>query len=462
MVFFTGSIAEGIAQALITSADAVPKLVIVFISDVSGEYRSALTSNPVASFLSKHVALNLQHQSVDEMHFKQLYPIFSLPAIYVLTNNGVCKDIVFGPCPSTENLLERFLKLEAPPNTTGSTDPAPIQGLEVSLITPANPTATPSTTQAANSSNKPHRAATAPSSAAPVAKVESSSSSATLVDNKEDKEAKEGRESKVAEESRKKEKFTDAKEQANSLPAPASTTVPSSSNAPTETKPATDSPTKASQPKTHISEAELTALRQRITIKRAAPAPVQKPVEPEKPVAIKREHITTSPPTSTGKVALSIRLLDGSQLRERFDSSITLADVRATLITATGTPAFAIHQIYPQKAFEKSEESQTLKDLGMEPSSSLYLVPAPTLSVSTATAPLAIIWGFLLSLIQWFTSLIGPSKTQPAEPTKGTTNSETIPESSKTVKKRVKTLGDLNNDDDEKGKTYNGNSTNQL
>jgi len=84
----------------------------------------------------------------------------------------------------------------------------------------------------------------------------------------------------------------------------------------------------------------------------------------------------TSSGVFSDRVGLSIRLLDGSTIKETFNSGDTLASVRNFIQQhLEGVSAFAIARLLPTHVFTSEEEQQTLQQLGLLPSASLVIKP---------------------------------------------------------------------------------------
>ena len=107
----------------------------------------------------------------------------------------------------------------------------------------------------------------------------------------------------------------------------------------------------------------------------------RKPSKTELNTADIMENLPTK--ASSGDCALNIRLFDGSLLKKRFASSITLASVRRQIddahVTHQNTP-YSLSQTFPTRNFSVSEEERTLEDLGLCPSATLVLKPVQNYS----------------------------------------------------------------------------------
>ncbi|CAN6612577.1 UBX domain-containing protein 7 [Trichomonascus vanleenenianus] len=101
--------------------------------------------------------------------------------------------------------------------------------------------------------------------------------------------------------------------------------------------------------------------------------------------------------------AILIRLFDGSPLKNRFKPSDTLESVRQYVDSTTSiTDPYHFAQTYPKRTFSVSEEHQTLQELGLVPSATLILKP---ISQYVSAYSQSSSFGGWLSPSAWYTSI---------------------------------------------------------
>lgn len=187
--------------------------------------------------------------------------------------------------------------------------------------------------------------------------------------------------------------------------------------------------------------------------------------------------------------SIQCRLLDGSTLRYRFKASDTLkADVREWVDqnrTDDGTP-YTFKLVLtpsPSRALDDADESKTLTEAGLVPSSCLALVPVENVSEAYRTrgsmalvkgAPI-LIYGYITSLLAFLYTLFQRitglrrsdttkhSQTKQSSPQEGTSNprkDESGDASSQRRNIRITTLRDQQDGSQDDRQLYNGNTLN--
>ncbi|KAL9087995.1 MAG: hypothetical protein Q9159_003350 [Coniocarpon cinnabarinum] len=189
---------------------------------------------------------------------------------------------------------------------------------------------------------------------------------------------------------------------------------------------------------------------------------------------------TKSRGATTAEAAVSIRLMDGTALRSKFERGATLyRDVRPWIDAnrTDGTLPYTFKVVLtprPSRALDDADEGKTLVDLGLAPSASLVLVPVRNLSEAyhsggsrgfIASAP-ALLYGYVASLVMLLVGFIkrllgrgdGSEAAGPSTPM----SSETETQDAKTGQSRirVKTLQDQQDGTRDDQQLYNGNTLN--
>ncbi|KAK9372936.1 uncharacterized protein V1513DRAFT_480867 [Lipomyces chichibuensis] len=168
--------------------------------------------------------------------------------------------------------------------------------------------------------------------------------------------------------------------------------------------------------------------------------------------------------------ALAIRLFDGSSMKNRFPLNATLGDVRQWIDAnrTDGDAPYSILSQFPHKVFSASDEIETLVTLQLHPSATLILKPVSNYSSAyTPKTSIGHVQSGLQSGITWawgaLGTFLGLGYAEPAgndedyymNPNRdsGGVNSDTSDRS------RTRTMQDLPDADSER-RTYNGNQLN--
>ena len=181
---------------------------------------------------------------------------------------------------------------------------------------------------------------------------------------------------------------------------------------------------------------------------------------------------------SSQQCALQIRLFDGSTVRKRFTSDQTIAaHVRPWVEEQISGVPFTFKVLLtplPNRRLEESEETQTLGELGLAPSSTLILVPIQNFktafsgtsgpvgrSFASAYNAIASLLGMIWSLLATFLGVgQSPQQQRPGEEPESTGNEkgkgQNPPPSSSSSKIRIRTLHDQRREEN-KNEFYNGN-----
>lgn len=381
MVFFTGTLQEGIQTALQQS-----KLVVCFVTDDQEESKTweteYLTDDSVAPSLEKDaVVLRLEAGSQEAGYLAAIFPLPKTPTL-VIIKNGELKEYVAAGTAKDE-LLRRV-------GRAFSAEVASSQGQAgASTTAPVAQTAAPAAeASSATTTPPPGPAAQAPAST-------TSSATTLLTEAERRREAARREREEMERERRRKDK--------GKLPA---------DDDPAKAK-QSDAVKKASQ---QLAERQRQAREERARVLRlieddkaerrarqererqernaanngdgidgdsatAAPLSVPDGVAPSSPVG--RRH---------DQCAIQVRLFDGSTIRTRFPATATLArDVRQWVDEARtddgGRRAPYTFKVIltpqPNRAIDHAaEEERSLEDLGLAPSATLVLTPVDRYSSS--------------------------------------------------------------------------------
>ncbi|KAK5998890.1 hypothetical protein PT974_01274 [Cladobotryum mycophilum] len=167
--------------------------------------------------------------------------------------------------------------------------------------------------------------------------------------------------------------------------------------------------------------------------------------------------------------SLQVRLFDGSTIRSRFKTASPLTDVRKWVDGNRGEnkiPYTFKHVLtpLPNKNIDETEETKTLGELGLVPSSTLVLIPVQKFSSAYEGGSQGGFAGFIaliLSFFTWLSGLLGLSSGTRAtqEPASSETNNEASPASAQARNSRLSGLQNLA-DRQRDQQLYNGNSLN--
>lgn len=380
MVFFTGTLQEGIQAALQQS-----KLVVCFVTDGEEESKTweteYLTDGSVAPSLEKDaVVLRLEAGSQEAGYLAAIFPLPKTPTL-VIIKNGELKEYVAAGTAKDE-LLRRVGRAFSA--QTGNTE-----GQAATSSTPAAETAAPAA-ETNSSTPSSGRAEQAPASA-------STSAGATTLLTEAERRSEAAREEReeLERERRRKEK--------GKLPA---------GDDPTKAR-QSDAVKKASQ---QLAERQRQAREERARVLRlieddkAERRARQERERQERQAAMSGGHhadggdagvisgsgsatvpsvpddADAAPSSPVGRrhdqCAIQVRLFDGSTVRSRFPAGATLArDVRRWIDEARtdGQSPYTFKVILtpqPNRAIDHAaEEERSLADLGLTPSATLVLTP---------------------------------------------------------------------------------------
>jgi hypothetical protein len=179
-------------------------------------------------------------------------------------------------------------------------------------------------------------------------------------------------------------------------------------------------------------------------------------------VAPERKIVPSSTKKASGMTAVQVRLFDGSTLRSRFKSEAPLKDVRTWVDENRndGTQPYTFKQVLtpmPNKTIDATEESKSVGDLGLSPSSTLVLIPVQKYSSAYDGASQGIvskIIGFFLGILYRFLGLFTSGEGQGTNNTPASTSENQESSQDRSRIQRFQNQNDRLRDQ----QLYNGNS----
>lgn len=377
MVFFTGTLQEGISTALQQS-----KLVVCFVTDNQEESTTwetdYLKDEAIASSLeSGAVVLRLEAGSQEAGFLAAIFPLPKNPTL-VIIKNGQLKEYV-----SAGTLKDDFVKRVS---AAFSAQTASQEQQTSAAAAPSAPSSTPAPAAPAPPTNPP--AAAPPSGQQRQSSPGSSSgqTSALLAEAERRREVARKEREDIEKERRRKDK--------GKMPAAAA-----AADDP-KAKQQQDAVKKASQQLAERQrqareerarvlklieddKAERRARQERERAERQAAAKGEEPMAtPEPGTAVVAASSSSSMAKRHDQCAIQVRLFDGMTIRTRFSAKATLAqDVRKWIDEnrTDGKDPYTFKVILtplPNRAVDHAtEEEQTLEELGLTPSSTLVLTP---------------------------------------------------------------------------------------
>lgn len=366
MVFFSGTLQEGISTALQQS-----KLVVCFVTDDKEESKrwesEYLTNETIAPLLGNDaVALRLVAGSEEAGYLAAIFPLPKTPTVVVI-KNGQLKEYVSAGT-SKEDFVSRVSKAFAD-QTGPQTSTAPIAQAEASTTTSA--------AVSNNTTNNPSSAQTSSSVQAPVSSTTEHRQGATQAQLLAEAE----RRRQVARKEREEMEKERRRKEKGKMPA--------------SQDPKDDAVKKASQ---QLAEKQRKAREDKARVlKLIEDDKAERRARSERQRAERQASVTenvsdtasgaTVAPSSPAtrrhdQCAIQVRLFDGSTIRTRFPAKATISqDVRKWIDEnrTDGIDPYTFKIILtplPNKAIDHAtEEDKTLEELGLAPSSTLVLTP---------------------------------------------------------------------------------------
>ncbi|KAK1975338.1 UBX domain-containing protein [Colletotrichum cereale] len=421
-MFFTGSLQEGIATALQQN-----KCVFCFVTDEEAESQTweteYLAESSIAALLQDGaVALRLEKGSEEAGYLAAIFPLPNTPTVVVIKNGNLKEYITAGT--SKDEFVRRVTTAfsgaqgqPAAPRSAAAPAPAPAAQTTDDLYdeTPSNPPQAAAT--GVNTQTAPARPSTSDSSPrGPATPTQEEENAATLRAVLAERA--------VRLEAHRKESEQKAK----------------AARAAAAEKAETDNSKQAEQTRNHkeaLKKARQDAADEKARIlkkieddraerraKAAERAAIRNqsssPKLGEVAAALTRSESSSLAPSTasaSGMTALQVRLLDGSTIRSRFPNKTTLGkDVRAWVDgerTDGSKEPYRFKVVLaplPSKLIDDTEESKSLTELSLSPSSTLVLAPVGAhVSAYEGSSLGSMAVGFLLlplTLLQWLWGLI--------------------------------------------------------
>lgn len=176
--------------------------------------------------------------------------------------------------------------------------------------------------------------------------------------------------------------------------------------------------------------------------------------------------------SSAGAVAaIQVRLSDGSTLRNRFQATESIKDIRTWVDKerSDGKGPYYFKQILtplPNKSIDTTEEGKSLRELGLSPSSTLLLIPVQRFATAyegqgSSQGFFAQIMGLVLGFFSWLMGLIGFGGAAPSQPEVQARSQQTANAAAAMRNQRVQAF---QNPNDRRGdqQLYNGNSVSTI
>ncbi|TQW01039.1 UBX domain-containing protein [Cordyceps javanica] len=463
-MFFQGSIQEGISTAV-----GQQKLLLCFVTDGNDESQTwedeYLRDESVKDLIAtKAIALRLQAGSDEAGYLAQIFPLPKTPTI-VIMKHGELKEYI-----ASGTAKEDFLRRVANAFSAGGNAAAQVPGPSAPSVGAATATAGP--------------APNAGSSAASPTSVPSGSPESDGSENVRrilaERAAKAQKEA-AARQAREAEAAAVA-----AAAAAAATAAKGKGKAVAETAvvpPQTDvqrAATELIKKKKAQQNDERRRILKRIEDDKAARrelaaqrkkqrledlAAVDSHVrEQEKAEAASRSSVNR--PSAT--VAIQVRLSDGSTLRNKFQTTESIKDIRTWVDQerSDGQGPYLLKQILrpaPNKNIDSTEEDKSLGELGLSPSSTLLLIPIHRYatayeSQNASQGFFGHIMGFILGLFAWLAGIVGLGGEAPP-PTASASSQQPANSAAALRNQRVHAF---QNPNDKRGdqQLYNGNSLN--
>lgn len=378
MVFFTGTLQEGISAALQQS-----KLVVCFVTDDQEESKTweseLLTHEAIASSLEKHaVLLRLSAGSQEAGYLAAIFPLPNNPTLVIIKDGklkeyistGTSKDDFVARVEKAFSAQQPGFQTLADPSAAGA---ATVTQMEDSTRAPATPANMPSA-----EALTPPNAASLPSSTPE--QPQGSTQAQLLAEAERRRQVARKEREEIEKERRRKEKGK----------TPASQNPKHDESVKKASAQLAERQRKAREEKARVlkliadDKAERRARSERQRAERAggdgSGAVAGEAVAPSS--SVDRRH---------DQCAIQVRLFDGSTIRTRLPAKATISqEVRKWIDEkrTDGKDPYTLKVILtplPNKAIDHAtEEEQTLEELGLAPSSTLVLTPVDRYSSAYA------------------------------------------------------------------------------
>ncbi|KAK2010099.1 UBX domain-containing protein [Colletotrichum eremochloae] len=420
-MFFTGSLQEGIATALQQN-----KCVFCFVTDEEAESQTWETEYLIESAIAalirdEAVALRLKKGSEEAGYLAAIFPLPNTPTVVIIKNGNLKEYITAGT--SKDEFVRRVTTAFSgaqgqPVAPQPATAPAPVPTAQTTddlydETTSSSPQAAAPSTNTQNAPARPSTSDSSPrGSATPTQEEENAAILRTVLAERaarlEAQRIESERKAKAARAAAAEKAETDNSKQAQ------------------QTRNHKEALKKARQDAADEKARILKRIEDDRAERRAKAAEraairnqASSPKLGEVAAALTRsESSSLAPSTSStnGMTALQVRLLDGSTIRSRFPSKTLVKDVRAWVDgerTDGSKEPYRFKVILaplPSKLIDDTEESKSLSELSLSPSSTLVLAPVGAhVSAYEGSSLGSVAMGLLLlplTLLQWLWGLI--------------------------------------------------------
>ncbi|KAF5619506.1 UBX7 UBX (ubiquitin regulatory X) domain protein [Fusarium sp. NRRL 52700] len=398
-MFYEGTLQEGISTAV-----GQQKLVLCFVTDESDEStqweNEFLVDDTLSDLLKEHsIALRLKAGSEEAGYLAQIFPLPRTPTV-VIIKNGELKEYIT-PGTSKEDFLRRVQT--AFNSTAAPAPPAPAPATTQPTSAPEQAsTPQPQTQTPAASEQQSTPPTAAPSTSENVRRI-LAERAARLQAQKEENDRK------------VKEERARTKEKAKAEAEAGMDTDNARAHKQAE----------AVRKKKQKDQEEKARILKRIEDDKAERRLRAEQREKQKLDNLKGGDVAASlvsvPETKLSSAsksgaitALQVRLFDGSTLRNRFNTTAHLKEVRQWVDEnrGDGSLPYTFKQVLtplPNKNIDETEEDKPLGDLGLFPSSTLVLIPVRkfTTAYDDSQGIISRVIGFILSIFTWIFSLFG-------------------------------------------------------
>lgn len=159
---------------------------------------------------------------------------------------------------------------------------------------------------------------------------------------------------------------------------------------------------------------------------------------------------------------IQFRFHDGSTRTESFGADEPLSKARDFVVENQICDRFVLGTSFPKRRFTSEEESQSFRQLGLTPSTALTVIPIQSAISNSSSGLVSTIMAIIMIPINIVLSILSSITGRQTNETQQPTASSAGPSSSNNpnLRRRTNRLSDLD-DDDERKRQYNGNSTEQ-
>jgi len=159
---------------------------------------------------------------------------------------------------------------------------------------------------------------------------------------------------------------------------------------------------------------------------------------------------------------IQFRFHDGSTRTESFGADDPLSKARDFIVENQICDRFVLGTSFPKRRFTSEEESKSFRQLGLTPSTALTVIPIQSAISNSSNGVISMIMTIIMIPINIVLSILSGITGRQTNDVQQPTASSAGPSSSNNpnLRRRTNRLSDLD-DDDERKRQYNGNSTEQ-